>query len=126
MAAAAQHLHRLRHHLDVAGGQLGVLGVPLPHHTGDLDGGLLVQPLEGLPHGLVLHDHLGHPVEVPQDGEGKVLAHLADVLQKARQGDGLAHVLHTEIPAGVGAVMGMGCLHQKSTPNCNIRRIKYK
>ncbi|CUO49674.1 Uncharacterised protein [Flavonifractor plautii] len=125
VAAAAQHLHRLRHHLDVAGGQLGILGVPLPHHTGDLDGGLLVQPLEGLPHGLVLHDHLGHAVEVPQDGEGKVLAHLADVLQKARQGDGLAHVLHAELPAGVGAVMGMGCLHQKSTPNRNIRKIKY-
>ena len=120
VAAAAQHLQLLGHHLDVAGGQLGVLGVPLPHRAGDLDGRLLVQLLEGLPHLLTVDDHLGDTVEVPQDGEGEVLSHLPEILQKARQGDGLAHVLHAEFPAGVGAVVGTHVIHVKSTPNCNI------
>ena len=102
MAAAAQHTDLRGHYLDVAGGQLGVLAVPLPHQTGDLDGGLLVEPLHHGHHLLGLDDHLGNAVEVPEDHEGQVLAHLPDVLQEAGQGDGLPGVLQTELAAGVG------------------------
>ena len=97
-------------------GSLGVLAVPLPDHAGDLKGGLLVEGLDDGHHGLVLDDHLGGAVKVPEDGEGQVLAHLTDVLQKTGQGHGLADVLHPELPTGVGA----GLRHEKSTPICNI------
>ena len=102
MAAAAQHFDFGGYHLDVAGGQLGIFAVPLPYQAGDLDGGLLVESLDGGHHLLGLDDHLGDAVEVPQDHKGKILPHFPDVFQEAGQGDGLAHMLHAQLTAGMG------------------------
>ena len=54
-------------------------------------------------HLLGLNDHLGGAVEVAQDDEGEVLAHLADVFHPAGQGDGLARVAESQLAAGVGS-----------------------
>ena len=102
--AAAQHLNLAGHHLDVPGGELGVLAGALPHHTGHGDGGLLVQGLYQVHHLLGLHHHLGGAVKVPQDQEGEVAPHLPQVFQPPGQGNGLAHMLHAQFAAGVGAV----------------------
>ena len=83
VAAAAQHLNLGGHHLNVAGGQLGIFAVPLPDKAGDLDGGLLVEGLEGLHHVLGLAHHLSDAVEVPEHHEGQILAHLPDVFHPA-------------------------------------------
>ena len=114
VAAAAQDGDGGGHHLDVAGGELGILAVPLPHDAGDLDGRLLVQGFDQAHHLLGLNDHLSGAVEIPENHEGEVLAHLPDVFKKTGQGDGLAHMLQTEFPTGVGA----GLHHEKSTPIC--------
>ncbi len=102
--AASQHPQLFRHHLDVAGGQLGVLAGTLPHRAGDGDNALLVERLHLGHHVLCLNDHLGHAVQVPQHQKAQAAAHLPQIFQPSRQGDGLAHVLHAQLPAGMGSV----------------------
>ena len=108
--ALAQHLDVLRHHFNVAGGQLGVLALPLPDGAGDGDGGLLVDALDHLHHLFGLHHHLGGAVKVPQDQEGKVGTHLTDVFQPANNGHILPHVRKPQLAAGIRS----GLLHFKS------------
>ena len=103
VAAAAQHLDLGGHHLNVAGGQLGVLAVPLPDHALHREGGLLVQPLDGRHHLLALQDDLGGAVEVPEHHKGQVLAHLPDILHPAHQLHLLAYVFYAQVVAGMGA-----------------------
>ena len=112
VAAAAQHLNFGGDHLDVAGGQLGIFAVPFPDGPGDGDHRLLVQLLGGLDGLLGLQHHLGGAVEVPEDQEGQVLAHLTQILHPAGQGDRLAHLLHAQLAAGVGAVVGACLTHE--------------
>ena len=103
VAAAAQHLDFGGDNLNVAGGQLGILAVPLPDGALHRNGGLLVQPLNHGHHLLGLDDHLGGAVEVPEDHEGQILPNLPDVLHPADDFYLLAHVLHAQVVAGVGA-----------------------
>ena len=105
--ALAQHLDFFGDDLDFAGGELGILALPLPDGAGDGDGGLLVDGLDELHHLFIFNDHLGGAVEVPQDAERKIRAHLPDILQPANDGNGLARVGKTQL----AAVMGSGLHH---------------
>ena len=93
MDALAQHLDLLGDNLNLTGGKLGVLALPLPHHAGDGQGGLLVDGLNEAHHFLGLNHHLGGAVVVPQDAEGEVGADLTDVFQPADNGNGFAGVI---------------------------------
>ena len=123
MAAAAQDLHLLRDHLDVAGGELGVLAGPFPDGALHGDGGLLVDGLE-LGHHLRGFGHnLGGAVEVPEDDEGQLGAHLPDVLHPAGELDGLPRVGSAKLAAGVGAVLCHCCYFlSRLTVNLKIQR----
>ena len=103
VAAAAQDLDLGGDHLDVAGGELGILGIPLPYHALHREGGLLVDGFDPLHHILGLDHHLGGAVEVPEDDEGQVSSHLPDVFHPADDLHLLSHVLHAELVAGMGA-----------------------
>ena len=105
VAAAAQDLHLLRDHLDVAGGELGVLAGPLPDCAFHGDGGLFVDGLELGHHLRRLRHDLSGAVEVPKDDEGQLGADLPDVLHPAGEFDGLPGVGEAELAAGVGAVL---------------------
>ena len=60
------------HDLDLAGGQLGVLALPLPDDAGDLRWWTPCSwALMGFIISSVLNDHLGGAVEVPQDAEAR-------------------------------------------------------
>ena len=108
--ALAQHLNIGGDNLNVAGGQLGVLALPLPHDAGDGDGGLLVDGLDQLHHFLGFHNHLGGAVVVPQNQECKIGADFPDVFQPADNGNLLAHIGKTQFAAG----MSSGLLHNQS------------
>jgi len=108
VAAAAEHLDFFRHDLNVAGGQLRVLARALAHGAGDGDGGLLVDRLDGGHHLLGLHDELRRAVKIAQDGEGKIVADDADVLEPADERDALARVLKAQRAAGVGTGLKHG------------------
>ena len=69
------------------------------------DGGLLVEAVDDVHHLLGLNDYLGGAVEVPEDDEGEVLAHLPDVLHPAGELHLLTHVLQPELAAGMGTVL---------------------
>ena len=101
IAAAAQHLDLGGDHLDLAGGQLGVLAGALADGALHADGGLLVQALDDLQVGLVLHHHLGGAVEVTQHHEGQAAAYLADILHPAHDLHGLAHIGQPQRIAGM-------------------------
>ena len=101
IAAASQHLDLSGNHLNLAGGELLVLALPLPDNAGDGDGGLLVQGLYHRHHFLRFNDHLSGAVEVPEDDKGKIAAHLADILHPACQGYGLSCVGKPQLSAGV-------------------------
>ena len=105
--ALAQHLDFFGDNLDLAGGELGVLALPLPDEACDGDGGLLVDGLDELHHFFGFNDHLGGAVEIPQDAEREVPANLPDILQPANDGYGLARVGKTQL----AAVMGSGLHH---------------
>ena len=105
--ALAQHLDFFGDDLDLAGGKLGVLALPLPDEACNGDGGLLVDGLDKLHHLFGFNDHLGGAVEVPQDAEREIRAHLPDILQPANDGNGLARVGKTQLTA----VMGSGLHH---------------
>ena len=107
MNALAQHLDFFGDDLDLAGGELGVLALTLPDGAGDGDGGLLVDGLDELHHFFGFNDHLSCAVEVPQDAEREIRAHLPDILQPANDGYGLARVGKTQL----AAVMGSGLHH---------------
>ena len=102
--AAAQQSDLAGGHLNVPGGQLGVLAGPLPHHAGDSQGALLVQGLHLLHHLFGFDDHLGGAVKIPQHQKAQVSSHFPQVFHPARQSDGLAHLLHAKLPTGVGSV----------------------
>ena len=108
VAAAAQHLDLLWHHLNVAGGHLGVLGVALAHGAGHGDDALLVQAMDDLHHVLALHDDLRGAVEVAQHHEGQGGGYLADIFHPAGKLDGFAAVAHAQLVAGMGTVLHRG------------------
>ena len=109
VGAAAQHLHGGGDDLNVAGGQLGVLAVPLPHGAGHGDGGLLGDALKGVHQLLGLGHHLGGAVEVAHHHEGQAGGHHADILHPADDGHLLPHMLHAQLAAG----MSSGLKHDK-------------
>ncbi len=112
VAAAAQNADLGGDHLDLAGGQLGIFAGALPHHAGDLQGGLLVQALDlGQQRG-VLHQKLGGAVKVPQHHEGQTSGNEPDIFHKAGQRYRLARVGQPKLAAG----MGSGLHHNCSTP----------
>ena len=106
----AQYLDLLGDHLDFAGGELGVLALPLPHMACNGDGGFLVDGLDNGHHSLIFNDHLGGAVVIPQHAESKVGANLPDILQPADNGNLLAGVLEPQL----AAIMCSGLLHRKS------------
>ena len=112
VTAAAQHLDGLGHHLDVSGGQLGILAGPLAHRAGDAQSGLLIQLLELGQQGFVLHHQLGDAVKIAQHGKGQTGADLAHVIEKPGQLHALAGVFHAQLSASVAAVRG-ALLHRK-------------
>ena len=103
VAALAQHLNVGGLDLDVAGGLLGILALPLPDDAGHLQGGFLIHALDTGHHFLVLDDHLGGAVVVPQDQEGKVCAHLPEVFHPSGDGDGFPCVREPQLAAGMGS-----------------------
>ena len=107
--AAAQHLNFAGHHLDLAGGQLGVLAVPLPDGALHGDGGLLVDGLQQGHHVGGLRHHLSGAVEVPDHGEGQLTAYLPEVFQPAADFYGLAGVGEPQLSAGMGAILCHDC-----------------
>ena len=109
--ALAQHLDFLGHDFNVAGGQLGILALPLPDGAGDGDGGFLIDGLDQLHHVLGLHHHLSGAVVVPQHQEGKVGAHFPDIFQPADDGHFLACVPEPQLAAGIRS----GLLHKKAS-----------
>ena len=120
IAAAAQDLNLIRYHLDLAGGKLGVFAGPLPDHALHADGGFLVQPLDNGQHILGLGHHLCGAVEVPQDYEGQVAAHLPDVLHPAHDLHALAHIGQAQLIAGVCTHLHHGFLPPVLIMNCII------
>ena len=109
--ALAQHLDFLGHDLNFAGGELGVLALPLTDNTDDGQGGLLVDGLNQAHHFLGLDDHLSGAVVVPQDAEGEVGADLPDVFQPADNGHGFAGISKAQLAAGM-----CSGLHHKNDP----------
>ena len=109
--ALAQHLDFLGDHFDLAGGELGILALPLPDHAGNGNGGLLVDALDHLHHVLGLYHHLGGAVVVPQDQEGKVGTDLTDVFQPADDGHMFPRVREPQLTAGIRS----GLLHKKAS-----------
>ena len=107
--AAAQHLNFAGHHLDLAGGQLGVLAVPLPDGALHGDGGLLVDGLQQGHHVGGLRHHLSGAIEVPDHGEGQLTAYLPEVFQPAADLYGLAGVGEPQLSAGMGAILCHDC-----------------
>ncbi len=99
IAAAAQNFHGSGNHLDIAGGLLGVLGIPLPDDAGDGHGGFLVDGLEALHQLFVFNDGLGGAVEITNDGEAQLLTYHTQVFQPANQCDGLSHLLDSQLTA---------------------------
>ena len=85
------------HHLDVSGGQLGILAGPLAHHAGDAQGGLLFSSWLGQ-QGFVLHHQLGDAVKIAQHGKGQTGADLAHVIEKPGQLHALAGVFMRSSP----------------------------
>ena len=103
--AAAQHLHLGGHDLNVAGGHLVGLAVPLPDGALHGDGGLFGDGLEGIYHVLGLCHHLRGAVEVPDHHEGQIGADHADVLHPAGNFHLLACVTEAQLSTGMSSIL---------------------
>ena len=112
VAAFAQDPDFRGNDLDVTGGDLRVLAVPFPHGAGDLNGGFLVDLLEGPEHLFRIHHDLGGAVEITDDDKCEVLADFPHILHPSCDGDGLADIIHAEL----AAVMGSGLEHSLFLP----------
>ena len=108
VAALAQHGDGAGNHFDLAGGQLGVLALPLPDDAGDGNGGFLGDGLDDFHHFFGFHHHLRGAVKVPDHEKREVRAHLADVLQPTDNGDFLTGVCQPQLAAVMGSGLGHG------------------
>ena len=101
VAAAAENLDLFGNDLDIAGGLLGIFAGALADSAFNGNGAFLVDVLYYLHHVLGLDYNLRCAVEVADNDERKVLADLADILHPADYFDLLAHMLQTELIAGM-------------------------
>ena len=105
MLAAAQHLHLGRNDLNVAGGHLIGLAVPLPDDAFHGNGRLLGDGLKGVHHVLGFRHHLRGAVEVPDHHEGQIGTDHADVFHPAGNFHLLADVAEAQFSTGMGSIL---------------------
>ena len=99
ITAAAQDLNLFRHHFDVAGRKIRVLGGTLSDRSGHLDRRFLVDRLQFLDLILGLQNDLCRTVEIAKNHESQVASDLTHIFHPADQCDLFTHVGKSQLAA---------------------------